>query len=163
MARSRYRSVTYHLEASVDLARMVEQAGGHTDMEALASLLSYSGVRNGAFLTRLANARLFGLVAGRSGQVTLLDRGRRCLSSDPVAARAARIEACLAIPLFRHVLERLSAAGRSSAGGAGRPPGTSVRRGTRTGTGDGQGAHRVCPTGGPRHRRTCRNTCVELG
>jgi len=28
MARSRYRSVTYHLEASVDLARMVEQAGG---------------------------------------------------------------------------------------------------------------------------------------
>jgi len=87
MARSRYRSVTYHLEASVDLARMVEQAGGHTDMEALASLLSYSGVRNGAFLTRLANARLFGLVAGRSGQVTLLDRGRRCLSSDPAEAR----------------------------------------------------------------------------
>jgi hypothetical protein len=100
--------VTYHLEASVDLARMVEQAGGHTDMEALASLLSYSGVRNGAFLTRLANARLFGLVAGRSGQVTLLDRGRRCLSSDPAEARAARVEACLAVPLFRHVLERLS-------------------------------------------------------
>jgi hypothetical protein len=101
--------VTYHLEASVDLARMVEQAGGHTDMEALASALSYSGVRNGAFLTRLANARLFGLVAGRSGQVTLLDRGRRCLSSDPAEARDARGEACLAVPLFRHVLERLSA------------------------------------------------------
>jgi hypothetical protein len=100
--------VTYHLEASVNLARMVEQAGGHTDMEALASLLSYSGVRNGAFLTRLANARLFGLVAGRSGQVTLLDRGRRCLSSDPAEARGARVEACLAVPLFRHVLERLS-------------------------------------------------------
>jgi hypothetical protein len=109
MARSRYRSVTYHLEASVDLARMVEQAGGHTDMETLASVLSYSGVRNGAFLTRLANARLFGLVAGRSGQVTLLDRGRRCLLSDPAEARAARVEACLAVPLFRHVLERLSA------------------------------------------------------
>jgi hypothetical protein len=108
MARSRYRSVTYHLEASVNLARMVEQAGGHTDMEALASVLSYSGVRNGAFLTRLANARLFGLVAGRSGQVTLLDRGRRCLSPDPAEAREARVEACLAVPLFRHVLERLS-------------------------------------------------------
>jgi hypothetical protein len=100
--------VTYRLEASVDLARMVEQAGGHTDMEALASVLSYSGVRNGAFLTRLANARLFGLVAGRSGQVALLDRGRRCLSSDPVEARAARGEACLAVPLFRHVLEHLA-------------------------------------------------------
>jgi hypothetical protein len=101
--------VTYHLEASVNLARMVEQAGGHTDMEALASVLSYSGVRNGAFLTRLANARLFGLVAGRSGQVTLLDRGRRCLSPDPAEARGARVEAFLAVPLFRHVLERLSA------------------------------------------------------
>jgi hypothetical protein len=100
--------VTYHLEASIDLARMVEQAGGHTDMETLASLLSYSGVRNGAFLTRLANARLFGLVAGRSGQVTLLDRGRRCLSSDPAEARKARVEACLAVPLFRHVLERFA-------------------------------------------------------
>jgi hypothetical protein len=109
MARSRYRSVTYHLEASVNLARMVEQAGGRTDMVALASVLSYSGVRNGAFLTRLANARLFGLVAGRSGEVTLLDRGRRCLSPDPAEARAARVEACLAVPLFRHVLERLSA------------------------------------------------------
>ena len=101
--------MTYHLEASVDLARMVEQAGGHTDMAALASVLSYSGVRNGAFLTRLANARLFGLVAGRSGEVTLLDRGRRCLSPDPAEAREARVEACLAVPLFRHVLERLSA------------------------------------------------------
>jgi hypothetical protein len=100
--------VTYHLEASIDLARMVEQAGGQTDMEAVASVLSYSGVRNGAFLTRLANARLFGLVAGRSGQVTLLDRGRRCLSSDPVEARAARREACLAVPLFQHVLEHLA-------------------------------------------------------
>jgi hypothetical protein len=109
MARSRYRSVTYHLEASVNLARMVEQAGGRTDMEALASVLSYSGVRNGAFLTRLANARLFGLVAGRSGEVTLLDRGRRCLSPDPAEAQDARVEACLAVPLFRHVLERLSA------------------------------------------------------
>ena len=66
MARSRYRSVTYHLEASVELARMVQRAGGRTDMEALALDLSYSGVRNGAFLTRLANARLFGVVSGLS-------------------------------------------------------------------------------------------------
>ena len=83
MARSLYRSVTYGLEASLALARTVAQSGGRTDADTLASALSYSGVRNGAFLSRLANARLFGLVAGRSGQVVLTDLGRRCLSADP--------------------------------------------------------------------------------
>ena len=83
MARSLYRSVTYGLEASLALAQTVARSGGRTDAATLASALSYSGVRNGAFLSRLANARLFGLVAGRSGQVVLTDRGRRCLSADP--------------------------------------------------------------------------------
>jgi hypothetical protein len=108
MARSRYRSVTYHLDASIELARAVDRAGGQTDMATVASALSYSGTRNGAFLTRLANARLFGLVAGRSGQVTLTDRGRRCLSVHPDEARGARSEACLAVPLFRDVLVHFS-------------------------------------------------------
>ena len=79
MARSLYRSVTYGLEASLALAQTVARLGGRTDADTLASALSYSGVRNGAFLSRLANARLFGLVAGRSGQVLLSERGRRCL------------------------------------------------------------------------------------
>lgn len=105
MARSLYRSVTYGLEASCALAQTVAVAGGRTDADTLASALSYSGVRNGAFLTRLANARLFGLVAGRSGQVLLTDRGRRCLSADPAVHRVALAEACWAVPLFRRVLE----------------------------------------------------------
>jgi len=109
MARSRYRSVTYHLAACVELTRAVQLAGGRMDMASLASALSYSGVRNGAFLTRLANARLFGLVAGRSGEVALLERGWRCLSSDPDEARQARAEACLAVPLFRQVLDYYAA------------------------------------------------------
>jgi hypothetical protein len=108
MARSRYRSVTYHLDASVELARAVDQAGGHTDMATVAAALSYSGTRNGAFLTRLANARLFGLVSGRSGQVILSERGRRCLSPEPEVARAARAEACLGVPLFRAVLDQFA-------------------------------------------------------
>ena len=76
MARSLYRSVTYGLDASLALAQVVAAAGGRTDVDTLASALSYSGVRNGAFLSRLANARLFGLVGGRSGEVVLTDRGR---------------------------------------------------------------------------------------
>jgi hypothetical protein len=108
MARSLYRSVTYGLEASLALAQTVALAGGRTDAETLASALSYSGVRNGAFLSRLANARLFGLVAGRSGQVELTERGRRCLSAHPTVHRAALAEACWAVPLFRRVLQDAS-------------------------------------------------------
>jgi hypothetical protein len=108
MAHSRYRSVTYHLDASIELARAVDQAGGHTDMATVAAALSYSGTRNGAFLTRLANARLFGLVSGRSGQVILSERGRRCLSPDAGVARDAGAEACLGVPLFRAVLDHFA-------------------------------------------------------
>lgn len=108
MARSLYRSVTYGLEASLALAQTVALSGGRTDVETLASALSYSGVRNGAFLSRLANARLFGLVAGRSGQVVLTERGRRCLSADPAVHRIALAEACWAVPLFQRVLQDAS-------------------------------------------------------
>ena len=105
MARSRYRSVTYDLEASLDVAVAVAGVGGRTDTATLAVLLSYSGVRNGAFLSRLANARLFGLVSGRSGEVLVSARGRQCLSGSPREAARARAEACLDVPLFRRVLE----------------------------------------------------------
>ena len=108
MARSLYRSVTYGLDASLALAQAVALSGGRTDAGTLASALSYSGVRNGAFLSRLANARLFGLVAGRSGQVVLTERGRHCLSADPAAHRVALAEACWAVPLFQRVLQDAS-------------------------------------------------------
>ena len=111
MARSLYRSVTYGLEASLALTQTVARLGGRTDADTLASLLSYSGVRNGAFLSRLANARLFGLVTGRSGQVVLTDRGRRCLSADPAVQKIALAEACWAVPLFRRVLDDASGTG----------------------------------------------------
>jgi hypothetical protein len=111
MARSLYRSVTYGLDASLVLAQTVASSGGRTDADTLAAALSYSGVRNGAFLSRLANARLFGLVAGRSGQVVLTERGRRCLSPDPAVQSQALAEAFWAVPLFRRVLE--DAPGRS--------------------------------------------------
>jgi len=108
MARSLHRSVTYGLDASLALAQVVAAAGGRTDVDTLASALSYSGVRNGAFLTRLANARLFGLVGGRSGEVSLTNRGLRCLSADPTVLRPALAEACWAVPLFHRVLEEYS-------------------------------------------------------
>ena len=105
MARSRYRSVTYDLEASLAVARVVAAAGGDVDPAAIAGALGYSGVNNGAFLSRMASARLFGLVAGRSDRVLLSERGQAILSGVGPAASRARIEAFRAVPLFRAVLD----------------------------------------------------------
>ena len=105
MARSTFRSVTYDLDAAVAVARYVSGSDAGVSSQELAPALGYSGVRNGAFLTRLANARLFGLVVGSSSQVTLSDRGRRALSPDGAESAAARAEAFLSVPLFRAVFD----------------------------------------------------------
>lgn len=108
MARSRYRSVTYDLEASLALARVVAAAGGDTTPRAIASALGYRGTNNGAFLSRMASARLFGLVAGRSDRVLLSERGQAVLSGRGPVADQARVEAFRAVPLFRAVLDSLA-------------------------------------------------------
>ncbi|HXZ62256.1 MAG TPA: hypothetical protein VEG62_05890, partial [Acidimicrobiales bacterium] len=105
MARGRLRSVRYDLEAAVAVARIVANAGGSIGPELLAPALGYSGTNNGTYLTRLANARLFGLVGGRGSRIDLTERGRHVLAGDESAASAARREAFLAVPLYRAVLE----------------------------------------------------------
>jgi hypothetical protein len=65
MARSRYRSVAYDLEASIAVARMVAQSGGKTDTVTLASSLSYSGTRNGAWPSHSFTACCGSTRAGR--------------------------------------------------------------------------------------------------
>ena len=105
MARSRFRSVTYDLESCLALARRVAAEGGAVDAPVLAAALGYSSDRNGAFLTRLANARLFGLVAGRSGQVVLTDRGSAATAGTPEERRRASQEAVVAVPLFAALID----------------------------------------------------------
>ena len=107
MARSTFRSVTYDLDASIAVARQVAGSPDGLPSEELATALGYSGARNGAFLTRLANARLFGVVAGSSSRVTLTDRGALAISSDRDLSGPARREAFLAVPLFRAVFDHL--------------------------------------------------------
>ncbi|MCL4445728.1 MAG: hypothetical protein M1134_02465 [Actinobacteria bacterium] len=107
MARSRFRSVSYDLDSCIALARVVAEAGGEITADVLAPSLGYTSANNGAFLTRLANARLFGLVAGRSGTVTLSERGRAV--TNPEATRLGSLGAELfdAVPLFRVVRNEL--------------------------------------------------------
>jgi hypothetical protein len=105
VARSRFRSVRYDLSAAVEVARLVDSAGGAVAGDILAPALGYSGTNNGAYLTRVANARLFGLVAGRGSRFEVTERGRRILSGDGPAAIVARREAFFAVPLFRAVAD----------------------------------------------------------
>jgi hypothetical protein len=104
VARSRFRSVRYDLAAAIEVARLADSAGGTIAPDLLAPALGYSGTNNGAYLSRVASARLFGVVTGRGSRLELTERGRRILSggSEP-GASAARREAFLAVPLFRAV------------------------------------------------------------
>ncbi len=105
MARSRFRSVRYDLSAAVEVARLVDSAGGAVAGDILAPALGYSGTNNGAYLTRVANARLFGLVAGRGSRFEVTERGRTILSGDGPGAITARREAFFSVPLFRAVAD----------------------------------------------------------
>ncbi len=71
MARSRFRSVRYDLAASLEVARLADSAGGSIAPDLLAPALGYSGTNNGAYLSRVASARLFGVVTGRGGRLEL--------------------------------------------------------------------------------------------
>jgi hypothetical protein len=97
----------YSLVKSVEAARVVhEKAGGRCTKAQLASLLSYSGVQNGGFLTRLSAARMFGLLEVFNDTVSLTDRARKLLS--PVRASDAEqalLEAFMAVDLYRRVFE----------------------------------------------------------
>lgn len=97
----------YDLDAAISVAAVVDNAEGSIAPELLAAALGYSGTNNGTYLTRVANARLFGVVGGRGSRVDLTDRGRRILRGEPSVAAEARREAFLAVPLFRAVFESL--------------------------------------------------------
>jgi hypothetical protein len=105
VARSRFRSVRYDLAASVEVARLVDAAGGTLGADLLAPALGYSGTNNGAYLARVATARLFGVVSGRASRFELTGRGRQILEGSEPESTAARREAFLAVPLFRAVAE----------------------------------------------------------
>ncbi len=99
------------LDAAVELGRIVQRAGGSAAPDIVAAALGYSGTNNGTFLTRLANARLFGVVGGR-GRIDLTARGRAILEGSPAEAAAARRAAVLAVPLIRAVVDHLAGQGR---------------------------------------------------
>lgn len=103
----------WDLDQSVDVAKAIhERAGGSCDVVQLATLLGYSGIRNGSFRTRVSAAKMFGLIEDTDDQkLRLSPRGRVIVA--PVTAgdgRRAKVEAFLAVDLFKKVFDRFHGA-----------------------------------------------------
>jgi len=104
---STFRYPRYDLASSIEVARTLQQHGGTASQHELATYLAYKSAKNGAFLTRLAAARIFGLVEGSPSTVGLTPRAHTILQPDyPSTEVRARLEAFLSVPLFRAFLER---------------------------------------------------------
>jgi hypothetical protein len=107
-ARSGVSFPYFDLDQSVEVARtMHERAGGVCDISQLATLLGYSGVSNGSFRTRVSSAKMFGLIEDADDRkLRVSTRGRRIAAPvTPADERAARVEAFLAVDLFKQVFD----------------------------------------------------------
>jgi hypothetical protein len=103
-----YRYPIYDLESSLEVARRITARGAGATLTGheLAAILGYSGTNNGAYLNRVAAARLFGFIEGQASAIAATDRAVRVLHPDyPETADRARLEAFRAVPLFQAVLE----------------------------------------------------------
>jgi hypothetical protein len=95
----------FSLDKSIEVAKLIhDRAGGRCGRPQLASLLSYSGIKNGGFLTRVSAARMFGLVDMIGDSVVLTDRAKKILSPvRPSDSAQAKLDAFMSVELFRRV------------------------------------------------------------
>lgn len=97
----------FGLERSVEVARVIhDKAGGRCTRAQLASLLGYSGVKNGGFLTRISAAKMFGLVDEIGDAIILTDRAKKILAPvTPADIEQAKLDAFMSVELYRRVFE----------------------------------------------------------
>src|SRR5690349_16242215 len=97
----------FNLADSITVAStMHERAGGECDRPQLAAMLGYKGVKNGAFQARVVAAKQFGLVEQENDKLRITPRGRAIISPViPADADRAKVDAFLAVDLFRKVYE----------------------------------------------------------
>jgi len=109
----------FDLDSVVEVARVIHEAGGLTHLDQLAALLGYSSIANGSFRMRVSAAKKFGVIDGtnKSG-LRATSRGLAIVApeNDGTATRA-RVEAFMAIELFKQVYDRYN--GTSLPGEAG--------------------------------------------
>ncbi len=107
--KAEYRYPVYDLDDSIEVARIVrDRGGGAAGADALASYLNYGGTNNGAFLTRIGAARLFGLIERQNGSFVPTDRAMRILAPERhgIDDASAKVEAFKGVPLYGVLLQR---------------------------------------------------------
>ncbi len=93
------------LEAAISVAQAMIGAGGvGLTRDQLAGVMSQSA-SSGAFVTKVATARMFGFLSNTQGKYELTNLGFLVVDSDEKKQRAARAEAFLKVPLYRRVYE----------------------------------------------------------
>jgi len=97
----------YSLADSIALAKAIhDKGGGSATHDQLAAFLGYKSAHNGAYLDRLASAKLYGLVEGDGRQLRLTDRAQGILMPVyPELVRPVLLEAFFAVPLFKAVFD----------------------------------------------------------
>ncbi len=95
----------YDLDTAVGVARVILDKGGlPLSREQLAGAMNIAP-SGGNFSLKTSTAKMFGLIDGSQGRYQLTRLGFDILSSDEAAAKAARAEAFLNVPLFRRAYD----------------------------------------------------------
>jgi len=103
------RYPTYDLDSSIAVARAIrDQGGGSADAPHLASFLQYSTTRSGSFISRIAAARLFGLIERKDRFLVPTLMANAILAPERPGADdvRARWEAFLNVALYRSLYDR---------------------------------------------------------
>lgn len=97
----------YDLTTCTEVARsLYMKAGGQATPDALASYLGYKGTNNGAYLTKVAAARYFGLIHKVGSVFMPTPLAHQILSPVyPLDAKKALVEAFLNVELFRKIYD----------------------------------------------------------
>jgi hypothetical protein len=97
----------YSLADSVGVAKAIhEKGGGFANREQLAAFLGYSTTNSGAFLSRVAAARLFNLIVPERSGFVLMPLAQKILMPVlPEHAQEGLVEAFTAVPLFEAIYE----------------------------------------------------------
>src|SRR5690348_11790060 len=93
----------YALADSVAVADAVHnKGGGYATREQVAAFLGYKSTHNGAFMSRISAAKMFGLVIERQGQLSISEIAAMILMPESAdKQRAALVTAFLSVPLFK--------------------------------------------------------------
>ncbi len=103
--RSEFRFPVYDLADCVVAAKAIhEKGGGAATSDHLAAYLGYKSAANGAYINRVAAAKLFGLIEGPPGRIVITPLAQKILM--PIQAtdqREALVAAFMRVPLYTAV------------------------------------------------------------